>query len=90
MPADFELLKRTYPVSEFDRFCDGYVYIMDNSTPEERKEWGIKDDDLQKVIKEGEKYIYQVAKDGEEFKDMCLCFANYAIIRKYIFKFEDD
>jgi hypothetical protein len=87
---DFELLKRTYPVSEFDRFCDGYLYILNNSTPEERKKWGIDDNELQKIIKEGEKYIYQVAKDGEEFKDMCLCFKNYEIIRKKIFKLEDD
>lgn len=90
MPKDFELLKRTYPVSEFDRFCDGYDYIMQNSTPEEREEWGINVNELQRVIKEGEKYIYQVAKEGREFKIMCLCFANYAIIRKKIFKFEDD
>ncbi|MFA5366593.1 MAG: hypothetical protein WC333_01810 [Dehalococcoidia bacterium] len=90
MPKDFELLKRTYPVSEFDRFCDGYDYIMANSTPEERKEWGIKEDELERVIKEGEKYIYQVATEGEEFKTMCLCFKNYEIIRKKIFKLEDD
>jgi hypothetical protein len=87
---DFELLKRTYPVSEFDRLCDGYDFIMNNSTPEERKEWGLNMDELQRVIKEGEKYIYQVAKEGEEFKIMCLCFTNYAIIRKKIFKLEDE
>jgi hypothetical protein len=87
---DFELLKRTYPVSEFDRLCDGYVYIMSNSTPEERKEWGINMDELQRIIKTGEKYIYQVAKEGKEFKVMCLCFTNYAIIRKKIFKLEDE
>jgi hypothetical protein len=90
MPKNFELLKRTYPVSEFDRFCDGYDYIMNNSTPEERKKWKIIDNELQKIIKEGEKYIYQVAKDGKEFKIMCLCFKNFEIIRKNIFKFEDD
>ena len=87
---DFELLKRTYPVSEFDRNCDGYDYIMNNSTEEERKEWGLNMNELQRVIKEGEKYIYQVAKEGEEFKIMCLCFTNYAIIRKKIFKLEDE
>jgi hypothetical protein len=90
MSKDFELLKRTYPVSEFDRFCDGYDYILNNSTPEEREEWGIKMEELQRVIKEGEKYIYQVAKEGSEFKVMCLCFTNYAIIRKKIFKLEDE
>lgn len=90
MPKDFELLKRTYPVSEFDRFCDGYDYIMKNSTLEERMEWGINENELQRIIKEGEKYIYQVAKEAKEFKFMCLCFKNYEIIRKNIFKFEED
>jgi hypothetical protein len=87
---DFELLKRTYPVSEFDRFCDGYDFIMQNSTPEERKEWCVNLTELQRVINEGEKYIYQVAKEGKEFKVLCLCFSNYAIIRKHIFKLDDD
>jgi hypothetical protein len=87
---DFELLKRTYPVSEFDRVCDGYFYIMQNSTQEERLEWGIDLQELQRIIVAGEKYIYQVAKEGQEFKTMCLCFTNYAIIRKKIYKLEDD
>ncbi len=87
---DFELLKRTYPVSQHDRFCDGYDYIIKNSTSEERKEWGIIDGELQKIIVEGEKYIYQVGKEGKEFKTMSLCFKNYEIIRKYIFKLDDD
>jgi hypothetical protein len=87
---DFELLKRTYPVSEFDRHCDGFVYILDNTTPEERKEWKINARELQRVIKEGEKYIYQVAKENGEFKILSMCFSNYAIIRKYIFGFEDE
>ena len=87
---DFELLKRTYPVSECERFCDGYDYIVKNSTEEERREWGIDLKELQRVIKEGEKYIYQVAKEGKEFKIMTLCFKNYEIIRKKIYKLEDD
>lgn len=87
---DFELLKRTYPVSQCERFCDGYDYIVKNSTESERLEWGINLNELQRVIKEGEKYIYQVAKEGQEFKVMCLCFTNYAIIRKKIFKLDDD
>jgi len=87
---DFELLKRTYPVSEFDRVCDGYFYIMQNSTQEERLEWGIDLQELQRIIVAGEKYIYQVAKEGQEFKTMCLCFKNYGIIRKKIYKLEDD
>ena len=87
---DFELLKRTYPVSEYNRTCDGFIYILDNTTTEERKEWKINALELQRVIKAGEKYIYQVAKDQGVFKIMCLSFSNYAIIRKHIFKFDDD
>jgi len=87
---DFELLKRTYPVSEFNRICDGFAYILDNTTPEERKEWKINARELQREIKVGEKYIYQVAKDNGVFKIMCLCFTNYAIIRKHIFGMEDE
>lgn len=83
---NFELLKRTYPISQFERFCDGYFYIKKNTTPEELKSFG----KLQKTIKEGEKYIYQVAKDGKEFKTMCMCFSNYSIIRKKIFKLDDE
>jgi len=87
---DFELLKRTYPISEFDRYCDGYEYILKNSTTVERQEWEIVDNEIKRIIKAGEKYIYQVAKEGKSFKTMCICFENYAIIRKKIFKFEDD
>ena len=87
---DFELLKRTYPVSEFNRICDGFIFILDNTTTEERKEWKINARELQREIKTGEKYIYQVAKDGNEFKAMCLSFSNYAIIRKHIFGLDDE
>ncbi len=86
----FELLKRTYPVSEFNRNCDGYVYILDNITPEERKEWKINAKDLQRIIKKDEKYIYQVAKEQGEFKIMSLSYSNYAIIRKHIFGIDDE
>ena len=87
---DFELLKRTYPISLFDRFCDGYDYILKNSSEEERLEWNININELQHIIKAGEKYIYQVAKEGKEFKVMSLSFTNYAIIRKKIFKQDDE
>ena len=67
---DFELLKRTYPVSRYDRLCDGYDYIIKNSTEEEKKEWGLDINGLQRIIKKDEKYIYQVAKENkaEELK----------------------
>lgn len=91
MKADFVLLKRTYPVSETDRYCDGYLYILDNTTVEERMELKINiREDLQREIKAGEKYIYQVGKINGVFKTMCLSFKNYEIIRKKLFKFEDE
>lgn len=87
---DFELLKRTYPVSEYDRYCDGYVFILDNTTTRERKEWKINARELQREIKTGEKYIYQVAKDHGAFKIMSMSYSNYGIIRKYIFGVDDE
>ena len=87
---DFELLKRTYPVSESDRNCDGFIYILDNTTVEERMEWKINARELQRIIKADEKYIYQVAKEGKSFKVMSMCFENYRIIRKYIFGIDDE
>ena len=87
---DFELLKRTYPVSEFERNCDGSLYILDNTTTKERKKWKINAKELQRVIKADEKYIYQVAKEHGVFKIMSMSFENYAIIRKHIFKLEDE
>jgi hypothetical protein len=90
MTKDFDLLKRTYPTSKYKRVCDGYQYILDNTTRKERKKWGVDRKKLQRVINAGEKYIYQVAKEGKDFKAMYLCFSNYRIIRKYIFGLEDE
>lgn len=89
--SDFTLLKRTYPVSQTNRVCDGYLYILENSTLKQRKEWGINGDDLQREIKEGERYIYEVAKESYRmFKAKYISFSNYAIIRKYIFGLDDE
>ena len=87
---DFELLKRIYPVSEFTRNCDGYIYIMNNTSAEERKAWDINSKELRQEIKTGEKYIYQVAKEQHVFKIMSMCYPNYAIIRKHIFGIDDE
>ena len=87
---DFELLKRTYPVSEINRHCDGFLYILDNTTTEQRKEWRINARELQREIKTGEKYMYIVGKEGGEFHYLCVCFPNYAIIRKHIFGIDDE
>jgi hypothetical protein len=85
----FILLKRTYPVSLYDRYCDGYDYIMKHSTSGERLEWGINDNRLQKTILNGEKYIYEVGKEDGEFKTLSISFSNYAIIRKHFYYLED-
>jgi hypothetical protein len=87
---DFDLLKRTYPISEHNRICDGWDYIVKNTSPDEREEWGVNALELQRIINTGEKYIYQVAKEGREFKIMSMCFSNYAIIRKHIFGIDED
>ena len=87
---DFDLLKRTYPTSQKDRYCDGYKYILENTTPRERRRWKIEKKKLQRVIKSGEKYIYQVAKEEGDFKYLSLSFSNYAIIRKHIFGIDDE
>jgi hypothetical protein len=90
MYDNFILLKRTYPISKYDRYCDGYAYIMKNTTPEKRKEWGIEDKQLQQIIKKGEKYMYEVGKENNTFKTLSISFSNYAIIRKFIYDFDDE
>lgn len=88
---EFILLKRTYPVSQINRICDGYLYILDNTTPKQRKEWKINVKELQREIRKGERYIYEVAKENYViFKTKYVSFNNYAIIRKYIFKLKDE
>jgi len=87
---NFELLKRTFPTSQIDRYCDGYKIIIENSTEEERKSWGICDDDIQKIINVGEKYMYQVGKEKGKFKTLTLSFKNFEIIRKFLKKLDDE
>ena len=47
---NFQLLKQTFPVSEFDRECDGYVFIMKRLQKPVREQLGIDDKKLQKII----------------------------------------
>ena len=88
MTKKFELLKQTFPISQFDRECDAYQYIIDNIEEEKRKELGI--NDLQQVIKEGEKYLYRVGKENGKFKYLCFSLTNFEIIRKYYYLFSDE
>lgn len=87
---EFILLKRTYPISTCDRKCDAYKYLIDNTTEEQRKEWGVETDSLKRIIKENEKYIYQVGKEKGQFKVFSSSFENYALIRKFIYGIVDD
>lgn len=89
MKGTFELLKRTYPVSQIERYCDGYDYIINNSSWIERKKWGINKRNLQRIIKKGEKYMYIVGKENGVFKYLSVSFSNYEIIRKHFFGFDD-
>jgi hypothetical protein len=82
MNNKFELLKQVYYDSNCDRYCDGYKIIIDTLSPEKRNELGIKDSDLQEIIKEGEKYLYRVAKENGKFKYMSISIKNFEIIRK--------
>ena len=76
----FQLLKQTFPVSEFDRECDGYKFIIDNIPKKARNELGINDDDLQKIIKKGEKYMYRVGKEDGKFSAMTISLSNFEYI----------
>lgn len=87
---EFVLLKRTYPISADDRECDAYKYLLENTTEEQRKEWGVDLASLKQVIKANEKYIYQVGKENGQFKTFSSSFENYAIIRKFIYGIADD
>lgn len=87
---NFELLKQVYYDSKHDRYCDGYKEILKKLSPEKREELGIKDSDLQEIIKEGEKYLYRVAKDRGKFKAMSISIKNFEIIRKYFTYFGEE
>ena len=90
----FSLLKRTYPISNFVRNCDGYIYIVKNTTKEQRKELDIDLSTLKQIIKKGEKYIYEVGKfgikRGKGFEVKHISLENFEIIRKKIFGTKDD
>jgi len=87
---EFILLKRTYPISTSDRECDAYKYLMESTTEEQRISWGVDTKSLKSVIKENEKYIYQVGKENGQFKTFSSSFENYSIIRKFIYGIADE
>ena len=83
-------LKRTYPTSLYKRECDGYKYIIDNSTEKERIGWGLVDSELQEIIQINEKYIYEVGKIDKKFITKSTSFKNYKIIRNHILGLQDE
>lgn len=80
--GDFILLKRTYPISQHERYCDGYEYIIKRLSRERDKTIDIHKLDIQKIINIGEKYIYQVGKENGKFKVISLSFKNHKLIRE--------
>lgn len=82
----FYLLKRSYPISQYERYCDGYDFFIEHTTKKERSEWGINENKLQRLISVGEKYIYQVAKIDKEFHTHYMSISNFRLIRKYLFE----
>ena len=91
----FSFLKRTYPISQFDRECDGYKYILENTTEKQRKELNIDIPKLKRFIYEGEKYMYEVGKFGmkkrsDGFEARYISLENFEIIRKKLFGTKDD
>jgi hypothetical protein len=88
--SKFTLLKRTFPTSKSDKECDGYKYIMENTTKEQRESLGIDDDKLKKVIFSGETYLYQVGKEDKKFKTKYISLENFELIRMNFFGNQDD
>ena len=86
----FQLLKQTFPISKFDRECDGYKYIVDNINWYSKNKFGIKKSELQKIIRKGEKYLYRVGKENGKFKVMHIALSNFKLIRKNYFKLSDE
>lgn len=89
MNNNFVLLKQSFPVSDIERECDGYNYLMKNTTLEERLKLNINDIELQEFISEGERYMYRVGKENGIFKTMHISLKNFEILRKKYFIFKD-
>lgn len=80
----FVLLKQSFPKSRKDRKCDAYDIIMQQTTPEQRGDLGLNDDEITKKIYKGDRYMYRVGKENGKFKALHISFVNYEIINKYL------
>lgn len=88
--SEFLHLKRTYPTSQYLRECDAYIYLLENTTEEQRVEWGIDISSLKSTIQPNEKYIYQAGMEEGVFKTMSSSYENFALVRKFIFGIKDE
>lgn len=77
----FLLLKESFPISQFERVCDAYDYIINNINSNEKN--------LEKTIKKNEKYLYRVGKENGKFKTMHISLHNYELIRNKYYIFND-
>lgn len=83
-------LKRTYPISKYERECDAYKYLIENTTEQQRTDWGIITSKLREFIQPNEKYIYQAGIENGVFKTMGSSFENFALVREFIFGIKDE
>ena len=80
--SNFVLLKQSFPKSRKKRKCDAYDLIMEETTPKQREEAGVIEDDLVKEINRGDKYLYRVGKENGKFKALHISITNFEIVRK--------
>ena len=57
---------------------------MNQTTPEEREKFGLKDSDIVKVINAKDRYLYRVGKENGKFKALHISIHNFEIIRNYL------
>jgi hypothetical protein len=82
--SKFVLLKQSFPKSRKERKCDAYNIIINQTSLEERKNLGVNDNNLTKIIYPKEQYIYRVGKEDGKFKALHISIKNFEIIRKYL------
>jgi hypothetical protein len=85
----FVLLKQSYPTSRKNRPCDGFTWVMENLSEEERTKRGLTENELEKNINEGETYLYRVGKEDGVFKTQYYNLKNFELIRINLMGYND-
>lgn len=84
------IFKSAYYHSKKERDCDGYKYVVENTTEEERIKLGFSLDDLQQKIGKGEQYLYRAGIDDDHsFNAMYISLKSFEVLRKKYFGMED-